>query len=145
MPSRGLYSSFNRVAKSVQLPLLRQLPLLPMRTTLQLSQLLSSRAFFSFSPCNHIINIKQKILFPAKQKKAQFLPFIFCFIRELKIFFPAKQKKAQFLPCSFCFIRELNLYSPPYLLPHLRARTQTYTPPLPSPSPHPSALKPEAL
>jgi hypothetical protein len=34
-----------------------------------------------------------------------------------------------------CFARELNLYSPSYLIPHLRARTQTYTPPLPSPSP----------
>jgi len=29
-----------------------------------------------------------------------------------KILFPAKQKTAQFSPFSVCFIRELNLYSP---------------------------------
>ena len=29
-----------------------------------------SGAFFFFFPCNHIINIKKKILFPAKQKTA---------------------------------------------------------------------------
>jgi hypothetical protein len=37
----------------------------------------NSRAFSSFFPCNHFINIKKKILFPAKQKTAQFLPFFF--------------------------------------------------------------------
>jgi hypothetical protein len=33
--------------------------------------------FFKFFPCNHFINIKKTILFPAKQKTAQFLPFFF--------------------------------------------------------------------
>jgi hypothetical protein len=42
----------------------------------------NSRAFFSFFPCNHKYK-NNNFLFPAKQKTAQFLPFIFCFTREL--------------------------------------------------------------
>jgi hypothetical protein len=40
-----------------------------------------------FFPCNHFIN-KKKILFPAKQKTAQFFPFLFCFTRELNPYSP---------------------------------------------------------
>ena len=92
----------------------------PAQGTKRMRRVVYVGEFRDFPPCNHFINIKKKILFPAKQKTEHFLPFI------------------------FRFIRELNLYSPPYLLPHLRARTQTYTPPLtlslrPTPSPSPSA------
>ena len=36
----------------------------------------------------------------------------------------------QILAFLFCFTRELALYSPPYLIPHPRARTQTLYSPL---------------
>jgi len=41
-----------------------------------------SEPFIQFFPCNHIINIKKTILFPAKQKTVQSLSFFFCFIYE---------------------------------------------------------------
>jgi hypothetical protein len=45
-------------------------------------------------------------------------------------FFPAKQKTAQFLPFIFCFIRELNLYPPlTYSLTSAR-ELKPFTPPL---------------
>jgi len=34
------------------------------------ASVVNSRAFFYFFPCNHIIKIKNKFLFPAKQKTA---------------------------------------------------------------------------
>ena len=59
-----------------------------------------------------------------------------------KILFPAKYKTAHFLPFIFCFIRELNPYTPltfslrppihPYLTHHLRIhqslRNQPFNP-----------------
>jgi hypothetical protein len=44
-------------------------------------------------------------------------------------------KDSAIFPFFILLHKRANPILPPYLHPHLRARTQTYTPPLPSPSP----------
>jgi hypothetical protein len=49
----------------------------------------------------------------------QILAFLFCFTRELTLYSP--------LTYTLTSARELKPILPPYLIPHLRARTQTLT------------------
>jgi hypothetical protein len=74
--------------------------------------------FIKNFPCNHIIN-KKKNLFPAKQKTAQFFPFLFCFTRELNLY------------------TTLTFSLRPPIHPYL-----THRPPIPPPT-HSSATNPQ--
>ena len=80
------------------------------------------------------------MLFPAKQKTAQFFPFIFCFIRELNLYSPLtfslilRANSNPILPLIF------SLYPPirPYLTHHPpSANSKHILPPHTHPSDHP--------
>jgi len=87
-------------------------------------------------PCNHASSIYwtvYKFFASQSQRKYKYNNFLF----------PAKQKTAQFFPFLFCFTRELNLYTPlPSPSAHPSAHTLTYRPPIrPYLKPSPPTLK----